>query len=150
MESLNLRIEQLQEEKDNLFHHLENEKKKSQHWQNTYQEFSEAAQSTLMESQTKWFQITQQIYNITDEVLSACKKLQAGIELPDPGIVDRTAEKLAKYEKFIKINWEQVISSNEPIDMSVFNGADDNSVDLTRKKQVQLDFQKIHEILNQA
>lgn len=37
VESLNLKIEQLQEEKDNLFHHLENEKKKSQHWQNTYQ-----------------------------------------------------------------------------------------------------------------
>ena len=32
--------------------------------------------------------------------------------------------------------------------MSVFNG-DDNSVDMTRKKQVQLDFQKIHEVLNQ-
>jgi len=50
-----------------------------------------------MESQTKWFQITQQIYNITDEILGTCKKLQAGVELPDPGIVDRTAEKLAKY-----------------------------------------------------
>lgn len=37
IESLNLKIEQLMEEKDNLFHHLENEKKKSQHWQNTYQ-----------------------------------------------------------------------------------------------------------------
>jgi len=32
--------------------------------------------------------------------------------------------------------------------MSVFNGADDNSVDMTRKKQVQLDFQKIHDVLN--
>ena len=37
-----------------------------------------------MESQTKWFQITQQIYHITDEILGACKKLQAGEPLDDP------------------------------------------------------------------
>jgi len=70
--------------------------------------------------------------------------------LPDPEIVDRISVKLAKYEKFIKINWEQVISSTEPIDMSVFNGADDTSVDMNRKKQVQLDFQAVHRILSQA
>ena len=68
--------------------------------------------------------------------------------LSDPGIVDRIAEKLGKYEKFIKINWEQVISSNEPIDMSVFNGGpDDVSVDMN-KKLVRLDFEKIHQVLN--
>ena len=33
--------------------------------------------------------------------------------------------------------------------MSVFNGAEDNSVDLTRKKQVQLDFKTIHKVLNE-
>ena len=33
--------------------------------------------------------------------------------------------------------------------MSVFNGAEDNSVDMTRKKQVQLDFKIIHNILNE-
>ena len=100
-----------------------------------------------MESQTKWFQITQQIYSITDEVLGVCRKLQAGIPLPDPEVVDRIAAKLAKYEKFIKINWEQVISSSEPIDMSVFHGNDDASVDLNRKKQVQLDFQAVRKLL---
>ena len=41
-----------------------------------------------------------------------CRKLQAGVPLPDPEVVDRIAAKLAKYEKFIKINWEQVISSS--------------------------------------
>ena len=33
--------------------------------------------------------------------------------------------------------------------MSVFNGAEDNSVDMTRKKQVQLDFKIIHNTLNE-
>ena len=94
-----------------------------------------------MESQTKWFQITQQIYHITDEILGACKKLQAGEPLDDPQIVEKVSEKLGKYEKFIKINWEQVITSPEPVDMSLFHGtADDVSVDLNRKKLVQLDF----------
>jgi hypothetical protein len=50
-----------------------------------------------MESQTKWFQITQQIYSITDEILGVCKKLQSGIPLPDPEIVDRISQKLSKY-----------------------------------------------------
>ena len=66
MEALRARIEQLEEEKDSIFQHFEDEKKRSLHWQNTYQEFSEAAQNILMESQTKWFQITQQIYSISD------------------------------------------------------------------------------------
>ena len=57
-----------------------------------------------MESQTKWFQITQQIYSITDEILSVCKRLQSGVPLQDPEIVDRIAQKLSKYEKFIKMN----------------------------------------------
>lgn len=33
--------------------------------------------------------------------------------------------------------------------MSVFNGADDASVDMPKKKQVQLDFTKVHKVLNQ-
>jgi hypothetical protein len=36
VELLRASIEQLQEEKDNLFQHLEGEKSKSQHWQNIY------------------------------------------------------------------------------------------------------------------
>ena len=102
-----------------------------------------------MESQSKWFQITQQIYYITDEVLTVCKKLQAGTELEDPDIVDRIAEKLSKYEKFISMNFKQVVASAEPIDFSVFND-DDVSVDMNRKKMIQLDFARIHECLNQA
>lgn len=97
IEMLKANIEQLQEEKDNLFHHLESEKSKSQHWQNIYKEFSEAAQNIIMESQTKWFQITQQIYAITDEILIISKKLQGGIPLEDPEVVDKIALKLGKY-----------------------------------------------------
>ena len=68
--------------------------------------------------------------------------------MPDPGIVDRISEKLSKYDKFIKINLQQVVASNEPIEMSLFNG-DDNSVDLTKKKLTPLDFEKIKSVLNQ-
>jgi hypothetical protein len=57
-----------------------------------------------MESQTKWFQITQQIYTITDEILGVCRKLQAGGSLQDPDIVEKISQKLSKYEKFIKMN----------------------------------------------
>lgn len=46
------------------------------------------------------------------------------------------------------MNIEQVVASAEPIDISLFNG-DDVSVDLNRKKLVQLDFQKVKECLNQ-
>lgn len=46
------------------------------------------------------------------------------------------------------MNIEQVVASSEPIDISLFNG-DDVSVDLNRKKLVQLDFQKVKECLNQ-
>lgn len=45
------------------------------------------------------------------------------------------------------MNLEQVVSSSEPVDISLFNG-DDVSVDLNKKKLVQLDFEKIKEILN--
>lgn len=40
-----------------------------------------------MESQTKWFQISQQIYSITDEVLAVCRRLQEGVPLPEPDLV---------------------------------------------------------------
>jgi hypothetical protein len=40
-----------------------------------------------MESQQKWFKITQQIYNITDDILGVCRRLQEGIPLQDPEIV---------------------------------------------------------------
>lgn len=74
--------------------------------------------------------------------------MQKGEELPDPSIVDRISEKLSKYDKFIKINLQQVVASNEPIEMSLFNG-DDNSVDFTKKKLTPLDFEKIKFVLNQ-
>lgn len=102
-----------------------------------------------MESQTKWFQITQQIYSITDQILGVCKKLQSGIPLPDPEIVDRISQKLGKYQKFIKMNLEQVVASSQPIDISLFNG-DDVSVDLNKKKLIQLDFLKVKACLSQA
>lgn len=66
--------------------------------------------------------------------------------MADPDIVDRVSEKLGKYEKFITMNLEQVVSSSEPVDISLFNG-DDVSVDLNKKKLVQLDFDKIKELL---
>lgn len=50
-----------------------------------------------MESQTKWFQITQQIYSITDEILGVCKKLQEGVPLAEPDIIEKIAAKLGKY-----------------------------------------------------
>ena len=55
-----------------------------------------------------------------------CRKLQAAVPLPDPE-VGRIVVKLTKYEQFVRINWEQVISSSESIDMSVFHYNDDAS-----------------------
>ena len=103
---------------DGIFQHFEDEKKRSLHWQNTYQEFSEAAQNILMESQTKWFQITQQIYSISDEILGVCRGLQAGNQPADANVVEKIAQKLGKYEKFMKMDLEQMISAD--IDFSVF------------------------------
>ena len=38
---------------------IENVKNKYQSLQNNYQDFTDAAQNTLIDSQTKWFKITQ-------------------------------------------------------------------------------------------
>ncbi len=48
---------------------IESVKKKYQSLQINYQDFSDTAQNTLMESQTKWFKITQQFYNIANDLL---------------------------------------------------------------------------------
>lgn len=62
-----------------------------------------------MESQKKWFQITQQIYSITDEILSVCKKMKDGVPLNEPDIIEKISLKLGKYEKFMKMKIEEII-----------------------------------------
>lgn len=47
------------------------------------------------------------------------------------------------------MNLEQVVASSQPIDISLFNG-DDVSVDLNKKKLIQLDFAKVKACLSQA
>jgi hypothetical protein len=106
-----------------------------------------------MESQTKWFQITQQIYSITDEILTVCKKLQEGVPLSEPDIIEKISLKLGKYERFMKMKIEEIIEG-ENFDFSVFTPAgEDDSVMLNRmgkgSKLIQLDFAKISACLNE-
>jgi hypothetical protein len=62
-------------------------KKKYQSLQNNYKDFTDAAQNTLMESQSKWFKITQEFYNLASNLKDVCVKIQKNQPLDDPNIV---------------------------------------------------------------
>lgn len=76
---------------------LETAKKRYQLLQINYKDFTDAAQNTLMESQTKWFKITQEFYNMASSLRDACVKLQNNVPLDDPTVVDKIGKKLSKY-----------------------------------------------------
>jgi hypothetical protein len=50
-----------------------------------------------MESQSKWFKITQEFYNMASNLRDACVKLQNNQILDDPSVVDKIGKKLNKY-----------------------------------------------------
>lgn len=150
---MTLKIAQLEEEKSELIKFIENVKKKYQSLQNNYKDFTDAAQNTLMESQSKWFKITQEFYNMANSLKDVCTKIQNNQPLDDPTIIQKIGKKLSKYESFVKMNIEDLISEN--VDFSLFQRPDhDLSVDMVKKNNddrpqfyIQLDFDKITALL---
>jgi hypothetical protein len=84
----------------------------------------------------------------------ACVKLQSNIPLDDPTVVDKIGKKLSKYESFVKMNIEDLISEN--VDFSLFERPEnDLSVDMVRRNNdarmqylIPLDFDKVKAILS--
>lgn len=115
---MNLKISELEEEKGELVKFIENVKNKYQSLQNNYKDFTDAAQNTLIESQSKWFKITQEFYNIASTLLEVCERMQNGEPLADETLIQKIGKKLNKYESFINMNIEDLISEN--VDFSLF------------------------------
>lgn len=74
-----------------------------------------------------------------------CAKIQNNQPLDDPSVIEKIGKKLSKYESFVKMNIEDLISEN--VDFSLFERPDhDASVDMVRKNNedrqfyIQLDF----------
>ena len=65
--------------------------------ENDFREFSGSIQNTLMESQLKWFRITQELYNVAKDLLNASRSLSQGIPLSEPDLLNKRGEKLARY-----------------------------------------------------
>jgi hypothetical protein len=55
--------------------------KKYYHLWNNFKEFEERVMNTLMESHTKWLQITQEFFNISSNLLDMADNLKKGIPL---------------------------------------------------------------------
>ena len=62
-------------------------KNRYQSLQNNYKDFTDAAQNTLMESQSKWFKITQEFYNMASSLRAICAKMQNNQPLDDPSVI---------------------------------------------------------------
>ena len=71
-----IKISELENENSEIKKFIENVKNKYQSLQNNYQDFTEAAQNTLIDSQTKWFKITQEFYNIANSLLEVCNRTE--------------------------------------------------------------------------
>jgi hypothetical protein len=57
-----------------------------------------------MESQTKWFQITQEFFNISSNLLNIADNLKKGIPLENDEILENIRKKVRKYESFVNAN----------------------------------------------
>jgi hypothetical protein len=114
-----------------------------------------------MESQTKWFQITQEFFNISSNLLTIADNLKKGVPLDNEEVLENIKKKVAKYESFVNTNIEDLISEN--IDFSLFDrpsvSAENEhphepsmrharSVYEGRAPLIQVDFEKVKQTLN--
>jgi hypothetical protein len=72
-----------------------------------------------MESQLKWFRITQELYNVAKDLFTVSNNMKNGIPLASDDVLNKIGEKLARYESFINMNVEDLLSDNVA-DYSIF------------------------------
>ena len=109
LEEQEKKIKEMQNYHDTLIH---------TYWkqQENFKALEESTKNTLIESHSKWFQITQEIYRMSASAVEIAERLNSNGSLEED--IERIKSKMIKYEAFVNTNIDDLMNQN--VDFSMF------------------------------